>query len=184
MARGADGEKTPFAHILPLFSRLSAMPSHPCPSSTQLPPTDGLSADLVVFGGTPGGIAAACSAAEEGLAVILLATSRHVGGHLSSGVCTTEIEHMLPESFSGWMLRFLRRIGQHYGVDGPLHRWEPHVAEAAFSEVLDEAKVRVVADACLVHVEVAGGRLRSVLLADGRNVSGGVFTSGRRRPAA
>jgi hypothetical protein len=133
------------------------------------------SADLVVVGATPGGIAAACSAAEEGLAVVLLASGRHLGGHLASGVCTTEIEHMLPESFSGWMVRFLRRVGRHYGIDGPLHRWEPHVAEAVFGELLLENQVAVLLDVGLKQVDVDGGRIRSVLLADGRRIGGSAF---------
>ncbi|MDV7397983.1 FAD-dependent oxidoreductase, partial [Arthrospira platensis SPKY1] len=71
--------------------------------------------DIVVFGGTPCGVAAACTAAELGAHVLLMETSHHVGGHLSSGICTTEVEHMLPESFRGWMMRFLCAIGQRYG---------------------------------------------------------------------
>ena len=123
VSRFAGRENISPAHISPVFLRLPAMSSRSCAPSIQLPPADGRSADLVVFSATPGGIAAACSAAEEGLAVILLATSRQVGGHLSRGVCTAEIEHILPESFSDWMLRFLRRIGRYYSIEGPLHRW-------------------------------------------------------------
>jgi len=134
-----------------------------------------VSADLVVFGSTPAGVAAACCAAEEGVSVLLLTTTRHLGGHLTSGICTTEIEHMLPESFSGWMVRFLRRIGRHYGIDAPLHRWEPKVAAAVFRDVVEESRVAVVAEATLARVEVSGGRLRAVVLADGRTIRGRVF---------
>jgi hypothetical protein len=146
------------------------------PTSRPLPTkTAEVSADLVVFGATPGGVAAACCASEEGLAVVLLATSRHLGGHLTSGICTTEIEHMLPASFSGWMVRFLRRIGRRYGLDAPLHRWEPKVAAAVFREVVEESRVAVITEANLARIEVGGGRLQTLVLADGRTIRGRAF---------
>lgn len=134
-----------------------------------------LSADLVVLGATPGGIAASCSAAEEGLSVIVIEASAHVGGHFASGICTTEIEHMRPESFSGWMLRFLGRIGRHYGIEGPLHRWEPHVAETAFLEMLAECNVTVVLEAAPLAPTTNSGRLASLQLTDGRVVAARCF---------
>ena len=42
--------------------------------------------DLVIFGGTPGGIAMAVRAAREGLNVLLVNRNRHLGGILSSGL--------------------------------------------------------------------------------------------------
>ena len=42
--------------------------------------------DLVIFGGTPGGIAMAVRAAREGLNVLLVNHNRHLGGILSSGL--------------------------------------------------------------------------------------------------
>ncbi|MBG86283.1 MAG: hypothetical protein CMO80_05210 [Verrucomicrobiales bacterium] len=47
---------------------------------------DGKTYDLVVFGGTPGGIALAVRAAREGLNVLLVNRNRHLGGILSSGL--------------------------------------------------------------------------------------------------
>ncbi|HAZ00101.1 MAG TPA: hypothetical protein DCY38_04875, partial [Opitutae bacterium] len=41
--------------------------------------------DVVVYGGTPGGITASISAAREGASVILLEQTRHVGGLTTSG---------------------------------------------------------------------------------------------------
>lgn len=134
-----------------------------------------LSADVIVYGGTPCGIAAACSAAERGASVLLIEPTPFLGGHSTSGVCTTESEHMLPISFSGWLERFLRRLGQHYGIDGPLHRWEPKVAKLVFSEMLVEAGVRTLLKAPLASVEVAGGQVRALALSDGRRVEGRVF---------
>jgi len=131
--------------------------------------------DVVVYGATPAGIAAACCAAEEGASVLLLEPSRFVGGHLTSGICTTESEHMLPVSFSGWMERFLRRLGRHYGLDGPLHRFEPHVAEASYLAMLDEAGVRLRTGAVLDRVATGSGTVRAAVLDDGTRVEARVF---------
>ncbi len=118
-------------------------------------------ADLVVYGATPGGIAAACTAADRGMSVLLISPDRHVGGHLTSGICTTECEHMLPISFRGWMLKFLNLLGSMYGIDAPLHRFEPHRALQAFQTLLDEAGVTVHANSPLEAVTVESGGIRS-----------------------
>jgi len=47
---------------------------------------DGKSYDLVVVGGTPGGIACAVRAAREGLSVLLVQHNRHLGGMLTNGL--------------------------------------------------------------------------------------------------
>jgi flavin-dependent dehydrogenase len=51
---------------------------------------DAISFDIVVYGATPGGIAAACRAAGNGrVRVALVEASPFIGGHLTSGICTT-----------------------------------------------------------------------------------------------
>ena len=46
---------------------------------------NGKSYDLVVIGGTPGGIACAVRAAREGLSVLLVNHTQHLGGFITSG---------------------------------------------------------------------------------------------------
>ena len=125
------------------------------------------SADLVVYGATPGGIAAACTAADRGMQVLLVSPDRHVGGHLTSGICTTECEHMLLVSFRGWMMRVLRLLGTMYGLDVPIHRFEPHRALEAFRTVIDEAGVTLLSGAHLETVTVESGAIRGVLVTTG-----------------
>lgn len=131
--------------------------------------------DIVVYGATPGGIAAACRAAGSGARVVLVEASPFIGGHLTSGICTTECEHMLPITFGGWMMTFLRRIGKHYGIDAPLHRWEPKAALASYTELLAEAGVEVLTADPLDDVLVEGGRIREIRLVGGRVLSGSFF---------
>lgn len=125
------------------------------------------SADLVVYGATPAGIAAACSAAERGMSVLMLEPWMHIGGHLTSGICTTECEHMLAESFRGWMIKFLRLIGRIYGIDTPLHRWEPHRATEAYLMLLDDAGVRYTTNTTITSVKTLQGAIRSCTLDNG-----------------
>src|SRR5437016_431459 len=48
--------------------------------------------DLIVVGGTPGGIACAVRAAREGLSVLLVNRHAHLGGMLSAGLGTWDSE--------------------------------------------------------------------------------------------
>src|SRR5258708_36149976 len=47
-------------------------------------------ADVVVYGGTAGGVIAAVSAAREGLTVVLVTPDRHLGGMVSGGLGWTD----------------------------------------------------------------------------------------------
>lgn len=52
--------------------------------------------DVVIYGGTPGGIVAAVAASRSGAAsVLLIEQTKHVGGLSTSGINTAESEHML-----------------------------------------------------------------------------------------
>jgi len=126
-----------------------------------------VSADIAVYGATPGGIAAACCAADAGARVVLLHPGKAVGGHLTSGICTTECEHMLPQSFGGWMMSFLGELGRYYGHDFPIHRWEPHAALEIYQLLLDRAGVRVETGAGVQDSIMAGGRVASVRTTNG-----------------
>ena len=134
--------------------------------------------DVIVYGATPGGIAAACSAAELGASVLVAEPTGQVGGHWSSGICTTEYEHMLPVTFGGWMLRFLTEVGRRYGIAAPLHRWEPHVVEETFQAVLDESGVEVRCSFRLTAAEVVSGKIRSIADDEGNRLCGRYYIDG------
>jgi NADPH-dependent 2,4-dienoyl-CoA reductase/sulfur reductase-like enzyme len=53
------------------------------------------SPDIVVYSGVPCGIAASITAACEGVKVVLIEPTKHVGGLSTSGINTAESEHML-----------------------------------------------------------------------------------------
>src|SRR5689334_12929740 len=92
--------------------------------------------DIVVYGGTAGGVISAVAAARQGLRVALLEPGNHLGGMVTGGLSATD--HGEKEVVGGYSLEFYERLGRHY------HReieWypEPHVAEIVLHEMIQEA---------------------------------------------
>lgn len=143
--------------------------------------------DVVVYGGTPCGIAASVMAAREGAHVLLIEPTRHVGGLSTSGINTAETEHMLRWTIGGVSLEFYERMGAHYakaagGGDEtdasrprPAFRFESGVAEAVCLAMLREAAVEVRYSAVLAGCQVQDGVIRSLRLTDGTTIAGSVF---------
>jgi hypothetical protein len=96
--------------------------------------------DLVVYGGTAGGVMTAVAGAREGLKVALLEPRQHLGGMVSGGLGLTD--HGRKEVIGGLALEFFKRVGRHYGKEITWY-FEPHVAERVFEEMAKEAGVRV-----------------------------------------
>ncbi|MGA0132995.1 MAG: FAD-dependent oxidoreductase [Opitutales bacterium] len=105
--------------------------------------------DLVVVGATPSGVAAAVSAARSGASVILLEEKSHVGGIVAGGLTNTDIRKH--GAVGGLYNEFKRRIVEHYtttyGADSKQvkvckagNRFEPHIAEKAFRDMLATEK--------------------------------------------
>ncbi|UCC68336.1 MAG: FAD-dependent oxidoreductase [Armatimonadota bacterium] len=135
--------------------------------------------DLVVYGGSPAGIGAAVAAAREGLRVLLAEPLGRVGGMVTGGLCRTDIGR--PETVGGifreFMSRVVRYYGQHFGAESEQvedcrggERFEPHVALAVLTEMLQEAGVAVGLRRTVAGAEVGEGELRAVELSgpDGR----------------
>lgn len=120
--------------------------------------------DVVVYGGTSGGIAAAVSASRLGKSVILIEPTGFLGGMTTGGLGATDIGNK--RCIGGISREFYRRIFKHY--QDPAHwthetrekyfkgkttnsqnedsMWifEPHVASIVFDQMLKETNVRVV----------------------------------------
>ncbi|MCA9437959.1 MAG: FAD-dependent oxidoreductase, partial [Candidatus Omnitrophica bacterium] len=103
--------------------------------------------DIVIVGGTPGGIAAAISAGRLGSRVALVERFDHIGGMTTSGLGKSDIEHR--EMIQGLFKEFVEGVRQHYLTtygensgeyelckDG--YYYEPSVAEKVFMEMVEE----------------------------------------------
>lgn len=135
--------------------------------------------DLVVYGGTPGGIATAVSAAREGASVLLLEVTKHLGGMTTGGLSHTDVGPK-PEILGGFAREFYTRADAKYhdpkrtGKDFWYH--EPHIAEETFTELLREAGVAVVFGGRVESVEKPGPRISSFKTTDGKVYRARLFT--------
>jgi hypothetical protein len=109
--------------------------------------------DVVVYGGTPGGVAAAISAARMGRTVALVEYHRHLGGMSASGLGKSDIENR--EAIGGLFREFVKRVHEHYiakyGAGSENEKmcrggyyFEPSVAEHVFDDMVSaERRVEV-----------------------------------------
>jgi hypothetical protein len=96
--------------------------------------------DVLVYGATSGGVAAAVAAAREGLNVALVEPGRFIGGMTTGGLGHTD--HGKKETLGGISREFYERVGKKYNEPITWY-FEPHVADLVFKEMLAEAKVKV-----------------------------------------
>ncbi len=136
--------------------------------------------DLVVYGGTAGGVITAVTAAREGLRVLLLEPRDHLGGMVSGGLSCTD--YGKKEVIGGYALEFFWRAGNHYRMRayGQDAAWypEPHVAEQVFKDMIREAGVTVLYRHRLrekTGVRKEGVRLLEVFTENGASFEGKVF---------
>ncbi|MDZ7638330.1 MAG: FAD-dependent oxidoreductase [Bryobacterales bacterium] len=136
--------------------------------------------DMVVYGGTAGGVATAVAAARHGLKTLLLEPRDHLGGMVTGGLSRTDIGRR--EVLGGMALEFYARVGMRYNIKRYNNRvaWfhEPHVGESVFKEMLHEAGVTVLFRHPLrekTGVEKSGGRIRSITTINGARFAGRAF---------
>jgi hypothetical protein len=132
--------------------------------------------DLVVYGGTAGGVMTAVAAAREGLNVALLEPTKHLGGMVTGGLSRTDFGKK--EVIGSIALEFYQRTGKKYGRD---IEWmpEPRVAEAVLNEMIVEAKTVTV---FLNHrlkekggVKKQGLRVTEITMENGARFQGSIF---------
>ncbi len=131
--------------------------------------------DLVVYGGTAGGLITAVSAAREGLRVALLEPGRHLGGMITGGLGWTDYGRK--EVIGGYSLEFFERVGQKYGRPIEWH-FEPHVASAVVDELVKTAGVRALLGHRLRErdgVAKSGTRITGVVMENGARFTAKVF---------
>lgn len=163
---------------------------------------ESITADIVVYGGTAGGVAAGVQAARMGKRVVLLEPTAHLGGLSSGGLGATDIGNKA--AIGGVAREFYGRIARHYsqdsawkfetreeyfarrgggqvqasslsGADATMWTFEPHVAENLLNEMAREAGVRVHLGKRLRSVERSGPSIRRIVTEDGSVYDGKMF---------
>lgn len=121
--------------------------------------------DVVIYGGTSAGIAAAIQSKRMGKSVVLIEPSNHLGGLTTGGLGQTDIGNKA--AIGGISREFYRRVRNHYrrpenwqwqaaeqyrsvgqsrtgAEEDTMWTFEPHVAMKIFREWLDEWQIPVV----------------------------------------
>lgn len=132
--------------------------------------------DVVVYGGTPGGILAAVTASRGGASVVLLEPRQHLGGMMSSGLGWTDIGNR--GTHRGYTGEFFDRTQALEGLADGRYHFQPHTAETAFRDMLHTTDVVVRYGERLPNtggVVVEGARIRSLTTTTGRIYDAGVF---------
>lgn len=153
------------------------------------PPALAVEADLCVYGGTSGGVAAAVQAARMGKRAVLLEPGRHLGGMTAGGLSAVDIGD--PRSVGGVAREYFTRLVAAYGktlawdkpfvskgggpATGGAFAIEPHTAERLFDAMAAEAGVKVYRDARLETVRKQGARIVELVMDDGRVVRAKMF---------
>lgn len=131
--------------------------------------------DVVIYGGTSAGVAAAVQVKRMGKTVIVVHPGKHLGGMTSSGLGATDIGNK--QAIGGISREFYRRLGMHYRRE-EAWTFEPHVAESTFNKMLKEAGISAVLLERLdlkQGVRKQNGRIVSLTMESGRRFAGNVF---------
>src|SRR4051812_10035289 len=115
-----------------------------------------IDADICIYGGTSGGVAAAVQASRLGKRVIIAEPGEHLGGMTAGGLSAVDIGD--PRSIGGIAREYFTRLVANYGkklewekpfkndggpATGGAYSIEPHVAERVFDEMTRETQVSV-----------------------------------------
>ena len=173
-------------------------------SSLALSAAEIIEADIVIFGGTSGGVAAAVQAKRMGKTAVIAEWTQHLGGLTTGGLGATDIGNK--GAIGGIAREFYEQIAAHYakpeswnweppaksesnasgqerGADplvaktGRATKWtfEPKVATAIYRRWLDEAGVRVLLGEKLASVKKDGTRIVEFTTGSGRVYRGKMF---------
>lgn len=150
-------------------------------------------ADVIVYGGSPAGLAAAQAIVREGSTVIVVEPSSQIGGLITGGIACTDTG--TPQFVGGLSAEFFdttasenARLYQkpatpHILFRGKRMDWRPHknwdvepkVATRIFESWVRKSDYRLIRNQRVADVLKTKGRIMSIRLTDGTTLSGKVF---------
>lgn len=155
--------------------------------------------DIVIYGGTSGGLAAGIQAARMGRTCVIIEPTKFVGGLTTGGLGATDIGNK--QAIGGLAREFYHRIWQYYrqpdrwkqetrekyfagrphgnsADEETMWTFEPHAATEVYEAMLKEAKVPVVFSERLDlknGVQKEGARITAIRMESGRTFTGKMF---------
>ena len=151
-------------------------------------------ADLIVYGGTSAGVAAAVEAVRLGHSVIVVGPDIHLGGLSSSGLGWTDsgnkkviggIAREVYQRIKGvydqedsWTFETDEECKYYKPENDAVWVFEPHVAEKVFEDLVDENRIPVYRDHWLDResgVEMKDDRIKSITMTNGEVFRGRQF---------
>lgn len=155
--------------------------------------------DIVVYGGTSGGVAAAVQTKRMGKTVVLIEPTKFLGGLTTGGLGATDIGNK--KAIGGISREFYGRVFKHYanpahwtaqtreeyfakrphgnaGSEDTMWTFEPHVATKIYDDMIAEAGVKVVFGERLdlkKGVIKDGARITKIVMESGREFAGKMF---------
>ncbi len=165
------------------------------------PAPKAVEADIVIFGGTSSGVAAAVQAKRMGKSAVIVEWTKHLGGLTTGGLGATDIGNK--GAIGGIAREFYEQIYAHYEKpeawtwqprpeldskrdkkgdpvaeqNGRATMWtfEPHVAMAIYQRWLKDAGVQVFLGEKLASVKKDGARIVEFTTASGKTFRGKMF---------
>jgi hypothetical protein len=140
-------------------------------------PARTLKVDVCVYGGTPGGVAAAIQAQRMGKTAALAVFRRHVGGMTSGGLTAVDLGNA--NAIGGIAAEFLEKASQarldaKTGVSPELG-FRPSQAEQIFRGMLEQAKVPALFEHRLAAVKKEGARITAITFENGDAIEAKMF---------
>ena len=157
--------------------------------------------DIVVYGGTSGGITAAIQAKRMGKSVVLIEPTKFLGGLTTGGLGSTDIGNK--KAIGGMSREFYARVFKHYadpakwtrqtreeyfaiakrphgntGTEDTMWSFEPRVATKIYDDMIAEAGVKVVFGERLdlkKGVVKNGPRIVKIVMESGKEFAGKMF---------
>ncbi|HYG23907.1 MAG TPA: FAD-dependent oxidoreductase [Verrucomicrobiae bacterium] len=121
--------------------------------------------DVCVYGGTSGGVIAAVALARLGRSVLLIETTRHLGGMTAGGLGW--IDYGRAPTIGGLTKKYFDSVRAYYAaLNVRSNGWsvEPHVAERLFEKLVADNHVEVIRETRLNSVGKSRRRIRTITL--------------------
>ncbi len=155
--------------------------------------------DIVIYGGTSAGIAAAIQSSRMGKSVVLIEPSNHLGGLTTGGLGATDIGNK--QAIGGISREFYQNIKKHYdnpenwllqtreeyfadksgrSQEGEDAMWtfEPSAAKKVYQEMLEKEDIDLIMDQRLDRskgVESENNRIKRIAMENGEMFEGKIF---------